>query len=261
MRPALADGGITVLPSVPAAFEMLRGPMGDGMTMPALRVAYAAGSPLPGSVFDGFKQKFGVPVTQLYGATEIGSVAFNAAWEAGFDPASVGRGMRDVSIRILDLEEGASSLPPGREGQVAIRAASMFSGYLDAPAPLVDGHFPTGDLGNLDASGRLFITGRIKLLIDIGGMKVNPLEVEAVLQRHAGVAACVVVPVRQSETVFRLKAVVTPLDPAHPPATAELRDLARQHLAAYKVPRVFEFRRSLPCSPTGKVLRHLVEAS
>ena len=135
----------------------------------------------------------------------------------------------------------------------------MFSGYLTSGAELIDGYYPNGDLGYLDAAGRLFITGRIKLLVDVGGMKVNPLEVEAVLTRHPDVAACVVVAVRQSETVNRLKAVIQPREPAAPPSVQDLRRLARENLATYKIPRIFDFRDSLPLSPTGKVLRHLVE--
>jgi acyl-CoA synthetase (AMP-forming)/AMP-acid ligase II len=260
---ALAYGGITVFPGVPAGFEMLAGPAGATLAIPTLRVAYAAGAPLPRTVFDHFHRNFATAITQLYGATEIGSVTFNAPWEldgAAFDPASVGRGMRGVSIRILDVDAN-SPLPPNAEGQVAITAPWMFEGYTSSPAELIDGHYPTGDLGRLDAHGRLFLTGRLKLLIDVGGMKVNPLEVEAVLQRHPAVAACVILPVRQSATVHRIKAIIVPKDPATPPPVADLRRLAREHLAAYKVPRAFEFRPSLPRSPTGKVLRHLVESA
>ena len=104
------------------------------------------------------------------------------------------------------------------------------------------------------------ITGRTKLLIEVGGLKVNPLEVEAVLAQHPGVEQCVVVPVRVSDTVCRLKAVVTPRPGAEAPSPDSLRRFARERLVPYKVPRVFEVRPTLPLSPTGKVLRHLVAA-
>ena len=252
--PELTDGGITILPGVPSTFEMLARVADAKVSMGNLRLAYSAGAPLPRAVFDAFAARFGVRVTQLYGASEIGSVSYNPPADP-FDPASVGRPMRGVSIRILDPN------PNGREGQVAVRAESMFASYLNEPAGLIDGHFPTGDLGHVDDSGRLFVTGRIKLLIDVGGFKVNPLEVEAVLQQHPAVAACVVVAVRQSQTVFRLKAILTP---AHPGATVpieELRQLARAHLAAYKIPRLFEVRDSLPRSATGKILRDQLETA
>jgi acyl-CoA synthetase (AMP-forming)/AMP-acid ligase II len=263
----LTAGGVTIFPGVPFMFETLAGVGSDTRPVPNLRRAYSAGGPLPAGVFEAFKRRYGVPVAQLYGATEIGSVLFNDPDAPGpFDPASVGRPMRGVDVRVLDVEQPHADrpLPVGAEGQVAVRADSMMSGYLrdDADATTtVDGYFLTGDLGRLDARGRLTLTGRIKLLIDVGGLKVNPLEVEAVLAQHPEVAACVVLPVRVSDTVNRLKAIVQPRDPAAPGPTAEsLRQFARERLTPYKVPRVFEVRATLPRSPTGKILRHLVAA-
>jgi long-chain acyl-CoA synthetase len=226
--------------------------------MPGLRTAYSAGAPLPNAVFETFYQRFGVRVGQLYGATEIGSVTFNKP-TADFDPASVGLPMRDVSIRILDIDNFKHTLAHGHEGIVAVRASSMFSGYLNGSDELIEGHFITGDLGRLDQQNRLYITGRIKLLIDVGGLKVNPQEVEAVLQRHPAVGTCVIVPIAQSKTINRLKAVVTPRDPSVPVPIDELRILARSQLSRYKIPRWFEVRSSVPRSPAGKILRDRVE--
>jgi long-chain acyl-CoA synthetase len=254
----LAIGGITVLPGVPSTFEILAHSTEPTLRMPTVHTAYSAGGPLPIAVFQQFQRRFGVRVAQLYGASEIGSVTFNHLTD-DFDPASVGGPMRDVSLRILHIDDNSVAQPAGQEGIVAVRSSSMFDGYLSGEAPIVDGHFITGDLGRLDARGRLLLTGRIKSLIDVGGMKVNPLEVEAVLLQHPGVAACAVVPIRQSQTVHRLKAIVVPRDPAAGVSIDALRTLARLHLSAYKIPRLFEVRDSLPLSATGKVLRHLLE--
>jgi acyl-CoA synthetase (AMP-forming)/AMP-acid ligase II len=156
----------------------------------------------------------------------------------------------------------ASTLPAGAVGAVAVGAPSRLRGYVGHPgAPAAGGFFLTGDLGRLDARGNLTLTGRTKLLIDVGGRKVNPLEVEAVLAEHPRVGRCVVLPVRVSETVSRLKAIVVPragYDAG--PTPDELRRYARERLVPYKVPRIIEVRPSLPTSPTGKVLRHLVAA-
>ena len=277
---ALADSGISIFPGVPFMFEMLaRHGVGGGggrgaATLPALRRAYSAGGPLPRAVSDAFRDRFGLTPAQLYGATEIGSVTFADPDLPGFDPASVGRAMRGVRVRILspDAPDVARPLPAGEQGHVAVAAESMLSGYLgEADPPAVDGFFLTGDLGRLDAHGNLTITGRLKLLIDVGGLKVNPVEVEDVIGQHPGVGSCVVVPVRVSETVSRLKAIVTPRREAGAgggtcagtsagPTPDSLRRFARSRLSAHKVPRVFEVRDALPQSPTGKVLRHLVEA-
>jgi acyl-CoA synthetase (AMP-forming)/AMP-acid ligase II len=262
----LASSGVTIFPGVPFMFEMLAEHGGrSGAKFPNLWRAYSAGGPLPRGVADAFRERFGMTVSQLYGATEIGSVTYSDPDLPGFDPASVGRAMKGVSVRILapDALDANRPLPTGAQGHVAVSAASMLRGYLgdEQPPTTSDGYFPTGDLGRLDEFGNLTITGRIKLLIDVGGLKVNPLEVEQVLAEHPGVATCVVVPVRVSETVSRLKAIVTArpeVDVA--PEPASLRAFARSRLAGYKVPRVFEVRDRLPMSATGKILRHLVEA-
>ena len=190
----LTGGAVTIFPGVPFMFESLARLGGDTRPLTSLRRAYSAGGPLPAAVFEAFRARYGTTVTQLYGATEIGSVTFNRPEGCGgFDPASVGRPMRGVDVRVLEVDDPRADRPvaAGAEGQVAVRADSMMSGYLGdgGASQFVDGFFPTGDLGRLDALGRLTITGRIKLLIDVGGLKVNPLEVEDVISGHPGVAA------------------------------------------------------------------------
>jgi acyl-CoA synthetase (AMP-forming)/AMP-acid ligase II len=249
IRRELTRSGVTVFPAVPSVFEMLAG-LGEDERFPSLRLAYSAGGPLPHSVYQTFLDRFGVPIAQLYGATEVGSITFACPQQPNFDPTAVGRAMPGVELSV------------DAEGQLLVRAGSMLSGYVDAESPVnADGFFPTGDLARLDEHGNLTITGRLKLLIDVGGRKVNPLEVEQTLRQHPGVNECVVVPLKLSDTVYRLKAVITPTRPGAPPTGEELRSFAKDHLSAYKVPRVFEVRESLPRSATGKILRHLLETA
>jgi acyl-coenzyme A synthetase/AMP-(fatty) acid ligase len=218
---------------------------------------------LPAAVAERFEQRFKHGVGHLYGATEIGSVTYGEDGRA-HDAGWVGRPMAGVSIRILDVDDPSSQPPlsPGSEGQVAVRAPSMLQRYLgDEPLPMVEGHYLTGDLGLLDEYGGLTLTGRLKALIDIGGMKVNAMEVERVLAEHASVAECVVVPARITDTLSRLTAFVIPADPANPPTANALRAHAKARLAAYKVPRAFTFVDSLPRTSLGKVQRRkLTEA-
>ncbi|MBX3359043.1 MAG: long-chain fatty acid--CoA ligase [Phycisphaeraceae bacterium] len=249
------EEGATVLPGVPFVFEALA--RRERTRPTALRLAVSAGSPLPDPVRRGFAAAWGADIGQLYGATELGTVAIDAPGSDGFDPASVGRPLAGVSIRIVDIADPSRLLPTGQEGQLAVRAASMLSEYLDGDVPLVDGYLLTGDLARTDAIGRIWITGRLKHLIDVGGFKVNPLEVERVLATHPGVAECVVVPVAASQTVQRLRAVVVPCAD-QPPTPDELRRYVRARLSSVKVPRSIELSASLPKSATGKVLRHLV---
>ena len=239
----------TVIPAVPAMIEMLPKLADDPLVAGAVRAArcvYSAGAPLPAEARDAFLETFGQRVGQVYGMTEIGSVTFNDPADADFDPASVGRPLDGVSVRLLD------------EGEVAVRSTCMFDGYVDRDADLVDGHLRTGDLGALDADGRLTVTGRKRLLIDTGGQKVNPLEVEAALRSHPLVADCVVVPVHQTATTQRLRALVVPRGDV---TAAEVREHVRSRLAGWKVPRVVEFRESLAYTASGKLARAELEAS
>lgn len=248
---------ITVLPAVPAMIEMLTTLADAPDRLAALRRVYSAGGPLSPAINERFARRYDRRVGQVYGMTEIGSVTFNDPDDADFVPQSVGRPMDDVSIRIQPAEDDANPA----QGEIAVRAASMFDGYLGESAAISDGFFYTGDLGHLDAMGRLNITGRSRLLIDIGGMKVNPLEVEDVLCQHPGVRECVVISMWQSETIRRLRAIVVPEDHRSVPTVESIRQFARARLAPFKVPRKIEFWDALPRSATGKVLRQQLEAS
>jgi acyl-CoA synthetase (AMP-forming)/AMP-acid ligase II len=240
---ALAHG-VDFLPAVPAMVERLV-QMHD--VLPP-RYIYSAGAPLPASVAAGYREKFGRHVGQLYGMTEIGSITYQSPDAPDYHAASVGLPMRGVSLRI-----------DNETGELLVSAPSMLDRYLDEPAPIRDGHFVTGDLARVDESGRLFITGRSRLLIESAGRKINPLEIEAVLQTHPKVAACVVVPIRQTDTVQRLRAIIEPTRMDDLPTDEELRMFAQSRLARYKVPRVFECREHLPRSRTGKILRSELE--
>lgn len=260
VRTSLRDDAVTLLPAVPFLFDVLaRG----GLEAPALRKAISAGGPLPIGVFEAFRNSTGVAIGQIYGATEFGSVTYGDPDAPGFAPESVGRPLPGVVIRVLDPADPRPDQPlaVGEEGQLAVAAPSALSAYVgDTTTPLHDGFFLTGDLGRFDAAGRLTLTGRTSLLIDVAGRKVNPLEVEAALARHPRVAEVVVVPIAYSRTVGRMKAIVVPAGAGDLHAD-ELRAFLRERLDGYKIPRRFEFLATLPRSAAGKVLRRELEGA
>jgi len=232
-------------------------------TAPSLRRVFSAGSPLPRHVSDRFQKVYGQAIGQIYGATEFGSVTFGDPDASGFDPQMAGHPLPGVQLRILDPVDPRPDhpLPQGSEGQVAVATSSMFSEYIGAPgAPPEGGFFLTGDLGSIDAAGTLCLTGRISLLVNVGGLKVNPIEVESVLMRHPAVQEAVVVPIAYSDTASRLKAIIV-AEPGHETSSEELVHFAREHLIYYKVPRSIEIRTSVPRSPTGKILRQRLLAA
>jgi long-chain acyl-CoA synthetase len=256
--PAMIEAiGITVLPAVPFLYELLASDVSFDPRLKSIRLAYSAGASLPRRVHDAFFARFGKPIGQLFGATELGSLTFHHPDPQGLhEPGVVGLPMQDVSIRVLDSHDPSfPPLAPGVEGQIAIRSTSMYSACIDGQIDQIDNHVLTGDLGFIDASGRLVITGRLKFLIDVGGAKVNPMEVETVLKEHPAIADAVIVPIPMTQTADRIKAVVTLRSPQSPFSADELKEYARGRLSGFKVPRVVEIRESLPRTATGKVIR------
>jgi len=246
----LREDSISIWPAVPVMLDPLSRAQAPKAPIGGLRKVISAGSPLPRRVYDQFEAVYGLRVAQLYGSSEFGSITCGDPEEPGFDPASVGFPFDGVELRVE---------PAGGEGEVRVAAPSMMQEYLGEPSPF-DAHafLPTGDLGCLDEDGRLTITGRIKFLIDVGGQKVNPLEVEQVLEEHPEVSEAVVVLVPWSDTSDRHRAVIIPEQGCSPEA-GELRRFAQEHLSSYKVPRSFRLRRDVPRSPTGKVLRRQLQ--
>ncbi|HEX5147119.1 MAG TPA: AMP-binding protein, partial [Conexibacter sp.] len=184
----------TVFPGVPFHYQLMAEAPGSA-DLSSLRLCFSAGTALARESFDAFGEKFGVLVRQLYGSTETGFMAANLDADPVATFASVGRPVGDVDFQIAD-DEGAP-LPAGEVGEVTVSSPAMTSGYAELPevnaVAFAGGRFQTGDLGVLDADGRLTISGRKKLLIEVGGYKVDPIEVQDVVEAHAKVAEAVVV--------------------------------------------------------------------
>jgi long-chain acyl-CoA synthetase len=249
----LIGEGVTVLPGVPFVFEALA--RVEVPKSSRLRMTVSAGTALSPRVREAFTSRWKIDVGQLYGATELGTVSVGVPGSKDFDAGCIGKPLPGVSFRVLDLATGTREVGAGEEGQLAVRAPSMLSGYMDGALELVDGHLLTGDLARRDGLGRYTITGRLKLLIDSGGFKVNPLEVEQVLSEHPGVRECAVAGLALSDTIQRLFAFVVPRDRTHAPTDRELRAFLRERLAPTKIPRGFRMVEALPRSAIGKLLR------
>jgi acyl transferase domain-containing protein/acyl-CoA synthetase (AMP-forming)/AMP-acid ligase II/acyl carrier protein len=251
----LADQRISVFPGVPFLFEALsHTPEAIAVDLSALRLCFSAGNTLPKSVFDRFLARFDIAVRQLYGCTEAGSVSMNIDADPAAHWNCVGEALGSVRVTIITDDGGA--VRPGVEGNVRVRSPALCSGYFgDAAATagaFSDGAFMTGDLGTMDDQGRLFITGRRKKIIDAGGYKIDPAEVEAVLLLHEKVAEAVVVGLPALDHTELVKAVVVLKGDC-------TRDAILRHcgerLASYKVPAIVEFVDAIPKSALGKVLR------
>jgi len=171
---------------------------------------------------------------------------------------SVGRPHPAVELRLLDKADRV--VADGEVGAVCLRSAAVMSGYWRDPdataaAFTADGFVRTGDLGWLDARGRLRLVGRTKEMYVRGGYNVYPVEVEACLSTHPAVAAVAVVP-RPDDVMGEVGvAVVVPQDPADPPTLATLRAYGADQLARYKLPEEVRVVAALPLTPMDKVDR------
>ena len=243
---------ITVMGAVPAMYEALAGAPGDAR-LDAMRLAFSGGAALKRPAFERFRHRFGVALRQAYGSTEALFVSHNDAEDIDGLWDSVGRPLGDAEVRIGASAGGFSP----DAGELMIRSSSLTAGYLGeaeaSAASFDDGWLLTGDIARLDEAGRIFILGRSKLLIEVSGFKIDPIEVEETLHQHPGVAEAVVVGTRLSQHAGQsLKAVVV----RHEPVAAEqLVRFLRERLSPHKVPALIEFRDALPKSSAGKIMR------
>jgi acyl-CoA synthetase (AMP-forming)/AMP-acid ligase II len=247
----------TVLP--PAMLTMLADdPLITGL--PPLRMVRSITAPLSPAVARKFHERFGIVVLNSYGQTELGGevVGWTAVDTREFGDrklGAVGRPYADVDLRIRG-DDGCYA-PDGERGEILVRSPFRMDESSQDGSRLAGGFLRTGDLGYLDADGFLWVEGRVSDMINRGGLKVFPDEVEEVLRGHpavrdAGVAA---LPDRRLGEVPHAWLVCDgPLDPA------SLRSWCREHLAPYKVPAGFTQVDALPRNDMGKLLRRELTA-
>ncbi|MCF6328147.1 MAG: acyl--CoA ligase, partial [Devosiaceae bacterium] len=203
----LAVAGITVMPGVPYIFQTL-GELRQSVQLPDLRLVYSSGIALKRPIFDAFQQRFNLTLFQGYGCTETGMIALNGAQSCPSPWDSVGRTSKGVKLSIRGGRENDMGI-----GELFVQTPALIDGYVDATPEqnmaFVDGGYLTGDLGRIDNQGNIFITGRTKLVIEVGGEKVDPLEVEDILCLSPDVAEAVVVGIpNPRNTEQRLKAFI-----------------------------------------------------
>ena len=223
----------------------------------ALRLVRSSSSGLGTDLQDRIEALWGVPVIQAYGITETtGQLASNPLPPRVRKPGSVGRAV-GVELRVIDAS--GQPLPPGLQGAVMARGPSVFEGYEDAAASSADmfqdGWFRTGDLGWLDAEGYLFLTGRSKELINRGGEKISPFEIEQALLRLPGVAQAAAFAVPHPTLGEDVHAAVVPA-PGSKVEAQQLRSELFGVIADFKIPACIHVVAQIPVGAGGKIQRH-----
>lgn len=240
--------------------SVLESALASGRRRHSLRFIHSGAAPLPNAIHDALEEFFGVPVLQTYGLSEVGLVAANTFAPSGRKRGTVGK-VRSGELAIR--AEDGRVLPAGELGEIVVQGPCVTPGYVNDSAAnknaFADGWFRTGDLGRLDQDGFLTVVGRLKELINRGGEKIAPAEVDAALLRHPAVAEAATFAVAHPRLGEDLAAAV--VRRPQPDVTAlELRRFLGTTLAPFKVPRRIHFVAALPKGVTGKVLRQELAA-
>lgn len=220
-----------------------------------LRFAAASGSRMRPDVVIKFMDQFGDVIYNNYNATEAGMIATATPADLRAAPDTAGKPAEGTEIRILDAD--LRPLPSGEVGTIYVRNSTQFDGYTNGKnKDFHDGFMNSGDVGYLDAAGRLFVVGRDDEMIVSGGENVYPIEVEKTLVAHADVAEAAVLGVDDEQYGQRLSAFVVLQGPATVDA---LKAHVRDNLANYKVPRDITVLDELPRNSTGKIDRRALQ--
>jgi long-chain acyl-CoA synthetase len=252
----------TAMLAIPSMFNaLLNSKSGQSDDFASVRFAVSGGEALPDAVFEGMKKKFGLIINEGYGLTETSPVT-NWCRPDEHRRGSVGMPVTGVTEKIVD-EEG-NDVRWGVDGEVRISGPNIMQGYYNLPeetAAVFDdqGFFCTGDMGQLDEDGFLYITGRIKEMMIIGGENVFPREIEEVLSKHETVSAAGVVGRPDLSRGEVAVAFVELVDDATFDEQS-LRSWCRKTLASFKVPKSVILLDELPRNPTGKILRRELSA-
>jgi fatty-acyl-CoA synthase len=230
----------------------------DKYGLPSLKITSLSGSALPGELAIEWMDRFGDNVYNLYGSTEVAYATVATPEDLRAAPGTAGKPPRGTVIRLYD--ENGEEAPPGQVGRIFVGNEMAFEGYTGGGGKeVIDGLYSSGDVGHIDADGRLFIDGRDDEMIVSGGENVFPREVEDLLADHEAVEEVAVIGVEDAEFGQRLKAFVVARGEFEV-SPEELTAHVKANLAAYKAPREIEFLDELPRNATGKVLKRELHA-
>jgi long-chain acyl-CoA synthetase len=247
----------TVMLAIPSMFNAILNLKGSSPDyFESIRIALSGGEALPDSVYEGFKDTLGLTILEGYGLTETSPVT-NLCRPEEQRRGSVGMPIVDVHERIVDEDE--QDLPAGHDGEIRITGPNIMKGYynLEEETKLAfdsKGYFKTGDMGQLDEDGFLYITGRIKEMLIIGGENVFPREIEEALTNHPDVIAAGVVG-RSDASRGEVAVAFIELADGAKFDEHELRSWCRNIIAPFKVPKSITVLDELPRNPTGKIMR------
>ncbi|MGB1402653.1 MAG: class I adenylate-forming enzyme family protein [Porticoccaceae bacterium] len=257
---SIQDHGATLFEGVPTMYMfMLNHPDFDNYDLSTLRCCTVGGQTMPKPKMEEVEQRFGCPLIELWGMTEIGGLGTTFASNGPVKHGSIGVALPYTDARIAHTEDASKTMPIGEVGELMIKGGIVMQGYYGNEQATkdtieADGWLHTGDLASMDNDGCVFIVDRKKDMILTAGFNVYPAEIERVVAGHPDVALVAVGSIPDEAKGELAKAYIVPKTGVNPDSDSIIA-YCREHLAAYKVPRAVQFVDDLPKTSTGKVMR------
>ncbi|MGG0663744.1 AMP-binding protein [Viridibacillus arvi] len=253
----------TLFPGAPTLYiGLLNHPDIAKYNLSSIKACMSGSAPLPIEVQDKFEKITGGKLVEGYGLTETSPVTHcNFIWHNERVKGSVGVPWPNTDAAILQVDS-TEPLPIGEIGEIAVKGPQVMKGYWNRPEDtemaMRDGWFLTGDLGYMDDKGYFYVVDRKKDIIIAGGFNIYPREIEEVLYEHEAVQECVALGVPDPYRGETVKAFIV-LKEGMKVTEEEFNKYCRENLAAFKVPRIYEFRNELPKTAVGKILRRTLQ--
>ncbi|MBM4361185.1 MAG: long-chain fatty acid--CoA ligase [Deltaproteobacteria bacterium] len=249
---------VTLFAGVPTMyFALLHFPESSAYDLSSLEYCSAGGAAMPVEVMRAFDEKYRVNILEGYGLSETSPVASFNVLHRPKKPGSIGLPIDGVEFRLVDAD-GKVITEPKVPGEICIKGHNVMKGYYKRPEATAEsiraGWFSTGDVAYRDEEGYYFIVDRKKDMIIRGGFNVYPREIEEVLYAHPAVGEAAVIGIPHESHGEEVKAVLA-LKAGHQATAEDIIAYCKERLAAYKYPRIVEFRDSLPKTATGKILK------
>jgi long-chain acyl-CoA synthetase len=250
----------TIFQGVPTMYNYLcKSPDMKKRDISSLRFVLSAAAPMPVELIRTLKDEYHIEYAEAYGLTEVSPVITTAPYTKT-RPGSCGYAMGDTEFRVVN--EKGEDVPLGEPGELLCRGTAVMKGYLNKPEAtraVIDkeGWFHTGDIVTMDKDGYIFIVDRTKDMINFGGFKVYPREVEEVLHTYPKIRDAAVVGVKDEVKSELVKAFIVVKDGENV-TEDEISRYCREKMASYKIPRIIEFVDQIPRSASGKTLRRIL---
>jgi long-chain acyl-CoA synthetase len=252
----------TILVGVPTLYTALMNqPDFDSYDLSSLKFSISGGAPLPLQVQQEFKQRTGVAIWEGYGLSEASPVCCINPVHLPNRPGSVGVPIPGTTCQIVSVENHKTVMPTSKLGEICFSGPQIMQGYWQKPDAtaevIVDGWLHTGDLGYMDADGYVFITDRLKEMINTSGYKVYPRQVEEAIYQHPAVKECAVFGIDDAYRGQAIRAVVSLKDDVNL-SPDELDKFLEGKLSLIEKPRSYDFRTELPKTAVGKIHKKIL---